>query len=62
MEKNIKTLLLDLLISEKTNVATAKQEVEHYQASVEHHKNRIQGIRVALEALGIESENSQHKK
>ena len=58
MERNIETLLLNLLLNEETNVATTEQEVKRYQVSVESHKNRIQRIRAALKALGVEDKNS----
>jgi len=62
MEINVKTLLLKLLTREESNVVTAKERVAQCSAAIEYHKERVQKLRAALEALGVDAENSQSAK
>jgi len=62
MPNNVTTILLQLLIEEEANVAGAEEKVTECLAVVEHHRKRICQIRAALEALGVDVEDSKSIK
>jgi 23S rRNA-/tRNA-specific pseudouridylate synthase len=55
----LKYLLLDLLVSEETNVEDAEQRVAQCLATLNHHKGRIHQLRAALTALGYKVKKSK---
>ena len=56
--QKLKHLLLDLLVSEETNVENAEQRVAQCLATLNYHKGRIEQLRAALKALGIKTNKS----
>lgn len=53
-EINVTTILLETLAIEEANVATFEREVERCFEIVEYQKEKVQRIRDALQALGVE--------
>lgn len=55
---NVPSFLLALLSEEDANVITAEEELAKRLAAVEHHKERVLMLREALEALGVDPDDS----
>ena len=53
---NVETLLLKALAQEESNVIAADKELQHCLAAVQHHQERLQRLRAAIQALQGEVE------
>ncbi len=54
-QADVATVMLDILASEEINVTTAAEELKQAKLDYEDAKRRIQALRTALAALGIEN-------
>jgi hypothetical protein len=58
-ENKLEHILLELLVSEETNVEEAEQRLAQYLATLDDHKKRICQLRAALIDLGYEIKKSK---
>jgi hypothetical protein len=60
-QDNVRTLLLKALAKEEANVASADKEVKRCLETSNAHKKVLSQLRDALQALGIDVDEYEHK-
>lgn len=58
-ERNVITFLLECLAEEEVNVSSLDEDVKQCVLLVNQHTQRMQQLRSALEALGVETTKPQ---
>ncbi len=58
-DEAVTTLLLNQLVEEEVSLNAASQQLGKCVASAQHHSERVQQLKDALKALGIEPSSSE---